>query len=167
MSLYRATNLAVDTTTGFAAGTSVATGAKVVGQFQIPDNQSIRCIQFGWSQDVATATETLLKVQTTDTGSTLGTAFSTTLIKPVYSNDSRASSLTMATTGTSYGAASITSRTSIRDVHALYIPQVYVYEWPLGREPIVGNTTTENFLQIIVNTTATVNAIWWLVWDEL
>ena len=170
MSLFRATNLAIDSAvTTLGAGTNIATAgtAKIVGQLQIPDNTAIRLIQFGWSQDVATATSTLLRIQTTDTGSTGTTAFSTTLVKPVYSNDSRASALTMATTGCSYGNAGITSRTSLRDIHSAYIPQVYVYEWPLGREPVCGNGTTENFVQININNTATINIIWWMVWDEL
>lgn len=167
MSLFRATNLAIDTTTTLGVGTSVATGIKVLAQFSIPDNQAIRLIEFGYSQDAATTTSPLLKLQSTDTGSTGSTAFSTTLIKPLYSNDSRASMLTMATTGTAYGNGSLTSRTSVCDYQCLYVPQVYVKEWPLGREPVVGNTTTENFLQLLINTPSTVNVIWWLVWDEL
>lgn len=167
MSLYRATNLAVDTTTGLAAGTSFATGIKVAAQIHVPDSVGFRIIEYGYSQDVATATLTLAKLQTTDTPSTMSTAFSTTLIKPVYSNDSRGASGTMSTAATGYGNGSLTSRTSVRDIKCLYVPQVYEYEWPLGREPIVGNGTGENYLQLILNTTATVNVIWWLVWDEL
>lgn len=166
MTLYRAENLAVDTTTTLGGGASYATGIKVAMQLQVPDNQVIRIVEFGWSQDVATSTLTLLKVQTTDTGSTGTTALSTTLVKPDCDRDGRASSLTMASTGSSYGNGSLTSRTSIRELCSLYVPQVYEKLWPLGSWPIVGSGTGENFLQVVVNTTATVNGIVWIVWDE-
>ena len=166
MTLYRADNLAADTTTTLGGGASYATGIKVALQLQVPDNQVIKLVEFGWSQDVATSTLTLLKLQTTDTGSTGTTALSTTLVKPLIDRDGRASSLTMATTGSSYGNGALTSRTSLRDIHALYVPQVFAFQWPLGREPIVGSGTGENFLQVLVNTTATVNGIVWVVWDE-
>jgi len=166
MTLYRADNLAIDTTTGLAGGLSYTTGIKVAMQLQIPDNAVIRLVEFGWSQDVATATLTLLKIQTTDTASTLTTALSTTLVKPLIDRDARASSLTMATTGSAVGTGALTSRTSIRDIAGLYIPQVYEKIWPLGTYPIGGSGTAENFVQVLVNTTATVNGICWMVWDE-
>lgn len=166
MTLYRADNLAIDTTTGLAGGLSYTTGIKVALQLQVPDNQVIRITEIGWSQDVATATLTLLKAQTTDTGSTLTTALSTTLVKPVIDRDARASSLTMATTGSAVGTGALTSRTSLRNHAGLYIPQVYEKLWPMGKEPIVGAGTGENFFQILVNTTATVNGIVWVEWDE-
>lgn len=167
MTLYRADNHALDTTTTLNAGTSYATGIKVAMQLQIPDNNQIKLVEMGWSQDVATATLTLLKVQTSDTASTLTTAHSTTTIKPLIINDARASSLTMATTGTAYGNGAVTSRTVLRNIATLYVPQVYVFRWPLGEYPVAGSGTAENFLQVLVNTTATVNAFFWLVWDEV
>lgn len=170
MTLYRATNVALDTTTAFNAGTSITAAADICMQLQIPDNQVIRIVEFGWSQDVATSTLTQLKIQTSDTGSTLSTALSTTSVKPLIDRDGRASSLTMATTGSAVhqSGANVTptSRTVLREVADLYIPQVYEKLWPLGTYPIGGSGTAENFIQVVVKPTATVNAIFWLVWDE-
>lgn len=166
MALYIAYNHALSTTTNVGAGTSLATGSKVTLQLQVPDNQTIRIVEWGWSQDAATATATLAEVATTDTGSTLTTSHTTTTIKPLIWNDARASSLTMATTGTSYGSASITSNTTLRPIHKLYVPQQYVYTWPLGQYPIIGSGSGENFVQVRCNTTATVNVSTWLIWDE-
>lgn len=166
MALYIAHNAALSTTTGVQAGRSIATGAQVTLQLQIPDNTTISLVEFGWSQDVPTSTASLVELATTDTASTLDTAHSTTTIKPYLNNLHTASGLTMATTGTSYGEASITSNTTLRTLHKLYVPQQYVYTWPLGQWPSVGNAAAENFLQVRCNTTATVNVICWLIWSE-
>lgn len=169
MTLYIAHNTALDATTAFTGGQSFTTGAKVAMQLQIPDNQVIHITEIGWSQDVATATSTLLALQTTDTASTGLTALSTTTVKPLIDRDARASSLTMGTGGSAYGTNAgnaIASRTVLRNIEQLYVPQVYVKQWPLGQWPIVGSGTAENFVQLNVNTTATVNAICWIVWDE-
>lgn len=168
MTLYRADNTALESAvTTMSAGQSYGTGAKVAIQLQIPDNQVIHITEFGWAQDVATATSTLLALQTTDTGSTVTTAHTTTSVKPLVDRDARVSSLTYgATTNTGYGVGTITSRTALRNLAHLYVPQVFVQQWPLGQFPIGGSGTAENFVQLLVNTTATVNAIAWIVWDE-
>jgi hypothetical protein len=166
MTLYIAHNTALDATTAFTGGQSYATGAKTALQLQLPSSQVIRIAEIGWSQDVATATSTLLALQTSNTGTTDTTALSTTLVKPLIDNDARGSSLTMATTGSSYGIVAVGTRTVLRNLEQLYVPQVYVKQWPLGQWPIVGNAAAETFVCLNVNTTATVNAICWIVWDE-
>lgn len=169
MTLFRATNIALDSSsTSLTAGQSYVSGAKLALQLNIPDNQVIRICEFGWAQDVATATSTLLKLETSDSSrtTTAGTALSTTLVKPLCDRDGRASSLTYSTTTGEYNNVALTSSSGIRDIEALYVPQVYVKQWPLGQWPIVGSGTAENFVAIVVNTTATVNAICWIVWDE-
>lgn len=167
MALFIAFNHALSTTTAIGAGRSLTASAQLTLQLQVPDNQTIRLVEFGWTQDVATATASLVEVATTDTGSTLDTAHAnTTTIKPLTWNDARASSLTMATTGTAFGEAAITSNTTLRTIHKLYAPQQYVYTWPLGQWPIVGSAAAENFVQVRCQTTATVNVISWLIFDE-
>lgn len=166
MTLYRADNVALSATTGIQAGASYATGAKVAIQLQIPDNQTINIVELGISSDAAPTTSPLVELATTDTASTVTTAHSTTTIKPLLSNVARASQLTMATTGTGYGTGAITSNTTLRTLHKLYAPQVYVYTWPLGMWPVGGNGTAENFVQLRVNTAATQNLYCWLIWDE-
>jgi hypothetical protein len=168
MARFTAYNAALSTTTAVGAGTSYATGAKVAIQLQIPDNGSIKLIEWGWCQDVATSTATLLEIASTDTGSTVSTAHTTTTVK---SNDMNvegiASRLTYgATTNTGYGNGAITSNTTLRNSCHLYVPQQIIYTYPLGQEYQFGNLTAENFVQLRVNTTATVNALAWLTWEE-
>lgn len=164
MTLYIAHNsLVADLTTTFGGGTSYATGIKVAIQLNVPDNQIIRIAEWGWSQDVATATSTLLALQTTDTASTVSTAG---VAKLYLDRDARATSLTQSTTTSGYGNGALTSRTALRNVEKLYVPQVFVKQYPLGQWPIVGAGTGENFLQMLVNTTATVNACAYIIWDE-
>lgn len=169
MTLYIAHNSLMDATTALGGGGSFTAGIKVAIQIEVPSSQCIRIAEFGWSQDVATATSTLLKLQTTDTGSTVSTAHTTTSVQPLIdrTDSARATSMTMGgTTHTGFGTGGLTSRTALRDIEVLYVPQVYVKQWPLGQWPIVGNVATENFLHLVVNTTATVNGYCYIIWDE-
>lgn len=168
MTLYRADNIALDTTTGDAAGVSFTAGAKVALQLQIPASMAINLVELGWTQDVASATATFLKLSTTNTGSTPTSFLSTSLVKPVVNQLANASRLTYAGSGATsgYGSGAITSRSEIRNHANLYVPQQYEKIWPLGNYPTVGNGSSEEFLQLIVNTTVTVNGTCWLVWDE-
>lgn len=167
MPRFIAYNAALSTTTAVGAGTSYATGAKLALQLQIPDNGYIKLVEWGWTQDVATATGTLLEIASTDTASTTSTAHTTTTVKPLQGNVAGiASRLTMGTTGTGFGNGTITSNTSLRSAAHLYVPQAMVFQYPLGAEPEFGNLSAESFLQLRVNTTATVNALAWFVWDE-
>lgn len=166
MALYIAHNAALSATSGVQAGASYATGAKCALQLQIPDSTSISIVEIGWSQDVATSTATLLELATTDTATTGLTAHSTTTVKALTNGGASTSRLTMSTAGTGYGAVAITTNTTLRPLHKLYSPQQYVYQYPLGNYPLVGNGTAENFVQLRVNTSATVNALCWIIWNE-
>ncbi len=170
MALFIAYNSALSTTTSIAAGTSYATGAKVALQLNVPDNGRIKLVEWGCSFDrFAAETPALLEVATTDTATTAMSAHSTTTIESLdmYGVDSR---LTMGTGATAYGAVAITSNTTLRPFDRQYIAQSnqYVKQWPLGREPVIGSGTgsIENFLQFRINTTATVNAVIYAVWEE-
>lgn len=165
MALYIAQNAALSTTTALGAGTSYASGAKVALQLQIPDNTSVSIVEIGWSQESATSTATLLELVTTDAASTVSTGHTTTTVKPLTQNNTT-SRLTMGTTGTGYGNGAITTNTTLRTLHKLYAPQQYVYTWPLGMWPIANDGSTETYVQFRVNTTATVNAIAWIIWNE-
>lgn len=167
MTLYRADNAALDTTTDITAGASYASGAKVAIQLQIPDNQVIFLYEIGISSDAAPTTAPLISLATTDTGSTCTTAHTTTTVKPYLNQSAAASRLTYgATTNTGYGTGAITSNTTLRTVHKIYAPQVYVYTWPLGMNPVGGFGTAESFLQFRIKTVSTQNLYCWLIWDE-
>lgn len=171
MATFIAYNSALSTTTGIAAGTSYATGAKVALQLHIPDSGQIELIEWGVSFDgSAAATPALLEVASTDTASTMSTAHTTTTVKNLLDPNGAASRLTYgATTNTGYGNGAITSNTTLRMADRQYVAPTnqYVKMWPLGTYPKFGNGTTENYLQFRINTSATVNAIIYAVWNEL
>jgi hypothetical protein len=168
MALFIGYNSALSTTTGIAAGTSYATGAKCALQLNIPDNGRIKLVEWGVSFDGSSAaTPALLEVASTDTASTMSTAHTTTTIESLdmYGVESR---LTMGTGATGFGNGSITSNTTLRMADRQYIAPTnqYIKMWPLGREPVFGSGTAESFLQFRINTTATVNAIVYAIWEE-
>lgn len=170
MALFIAYNSALSTTTNIDGGTSYATGAKCALQLQIPDNGYIKLCEWGVSMNgSAAATPATLEVATIDTGpTTMSSAHSTTTIKPLDTPGNPASRLTMATTGTGYGNATLASTTTLRPLDRQFVAPTsqYVKMWPLGREPIIGSGTAENYLQFRINTSATVNAIIYAVWEE-
>jgi hypothetical protein len=171
MALYIGFNSALSTLQAIDAGTSYTTGAKVALQLHVPDNGFIKLVEWGVSMNgSAAAVPALLEVATTDTPTTSMTAHSTTTIKPLEGKGSSgpASRLTMGTGGTAYGAVTIVSNTTLRPLDRQYVAQTgqYVKMWPLGREPVIGNTTTENFLQFRINTPDTRTAIIYAVWEE-
>ena len=168
MAIFVAYNSALSTTTGIAAGTSYATGAKCAIQLQIPDNGQITLVGFGISMDVAQATGALVEIASTDTGSTVSTAHTTTTVESwnKFSEGVNSRLTYGATTNTGHGNGAITSNTTLRMAYRGYVAQALDYIWPLGERPEFGNLAAESFLQFRINTAATVNAICYLVWEE-
>jgi len=166
MTLYMAHNAILDATTTQQAGQSYAAGLKIAIQLQIPDNQEIRIAEWGWSQDASAPTQ--VELATTDAGSTTTSFLTNTIVKHLNDNHARASSLTYTGSGatTGFGNGAITTNTTLRRLAGLYVPQLFVQQYPLGQFPVVGNAAAENFLQMRVTTTATVNALAWIVWEE-
>lgn len=170
MTLYVAYNSALSATTAIAAGTSYATGAKVAIQLGIASGKQIEIVEWGIAQDgSAAATPTLVEIASTATASTVSTAHTTTTVKPMNDPNAPASGLTMSTTATGYGNGAITSNTTLRMADRLYVPTTapYVKIWPLGCYPKFGATGAAEFVQLRINTTVTLNAICWLVWQEI
>ena len=169
MALFIAYNSALSTTTSIAAGTSYATGAKVALQLGIPSAGRIKLVEWGCSFDGNSAvTPALLEVASTATATTSMTAHTTTTIECLDDSGYPDSRLTMGTGATAYGAVAITSNTTLRMADRQYIPPTgqYVKQWPLGREPQFGASGAAQYLQFRINTTATVNAIVYAVWEE-
>lgn len=170
MTTYVAYNSALSTTTGIATGTSYATGAKVALQLGIPSGGQIELVEWGFSADGSSAqTPALVELASTATASTCSSAHSTTTVKPVNDPNAAASRLSMGTTTTGYGNGAITSNTTLRMADRQYIPVTgqYVKFWPLGLYPKFGATGAAEYLQIRINTTATVNIICYAVWNEM
>lgn len=170
MTSYIAYNSALSATTAIAAGTSYATGAKIAIQLGIPSGGQIELVEWGISMDAsAAATPALLEIASTATASTCSSAHSTTTVKPVGDPNAPGSGLTMGTTSTGYGNGAITSNTTLRMADRQYLPPTapFVKLWPLGCYPKFGATGAAEYVQLRINTTATVNAICYLVWNEL
>lgn len=169
MALFVAYNSALSTTTGIATGTSYATGAKCALQLGIPSGGRIKLIEWGISMDGSSAaTPALLEVASTATASTMSSAHSTTTVECLDDSSYPDSRLTMGTGSTGYGNGAITSNTTLRMADRQYIAPTnqYVRMWPLGREPGFGSSGAAQYLQFRINTTATVNAILYAVWEE-
>src|SRR5438046_814123 len=123
MTLYIAYNTGMEAAVQtLNAGQSCATGAKVTLQIGIPSGQYIQVCEYGISMDAsAAATPATFGLLTTAQATTLGTAHSTTTVKPYDGVNSRASSMTMSTSTTAYGATIPASRTVQRAADRGYL----------------------------------------------
>ena len=169
MALFYAYNSALSTTTGIATGTSYATGAKVGLQLAIPSGGRIKLVEWGVSFDGTSAqTPALLEVASTATATTGLTTHSTTTIECLDDSTYPDSRLTMGTAATGYGAVAITSNTTLRMADRQYVAPTnqYIKQWPLGREPGFGSSAAAQYVQFRINTSATVNAIIYAIWEE-
>lgn len=170
MALFYAYNSALSATTAIAAGTSyVAATARVALQLGIPSGGRIKLIEWGISFDGSTAaTPALVEVASTATASTMSSAHTTTTVECLDDSTYPDSRLTMGTGATGYGNGAITSNTTLRMADRQYIApsNQYIKQWPLGREPGFGASGAAQYLQFRINTTATVNAIVYAIWEE-
>jgi hypothetical protein len=170
MTVYLAFNCAFATTTGMAAGTSYAAGAKVAIQLDIPATIQLLIVEYGVSfNGSAAATPAIIELAECDTASTCSSAHTTSSIKPLnYPNAQVATRLNFgAATDTGYGNGAITSATTERYLDA---PQFvaptnqFTKQFPLGREP---RSAVSKFVQFRINTSATVTALAWIAYEEV
>lgn len=170
MTLFIAHSAPLDTTTGVQGGGNYTAVASCALQVQVPDARKIRVVEWGWAQ--SSAAVTFAELATTDTATTSLTAHSTTTVLPVDA-PGQTSGMTMGTGGTGFSpiagpaGAPIITNTTLRRLDGLYVVQTFVKQFPLGAQPVVGNGTTENFLQLRVLPSATIVALGWIVWEEL
>lgn len=168
MALYVAYNTAFSATTGVQAGASYATGAKIAIQLDIPSTLLVTVVEYGVSFDgSAAATPAIVELVQASAASTCSTAHTTTTVQPIGDNSSLATKLNFgAATDTGYGNGSITSNTTEKTFDRQYVAPTgqYVKQWPLGREPVCAGS---KFLQLRVNTSATVNMIGYIMWEEM
>lgn len=165
MSLYIAYNTAIDATTGVMAGTSYTTGAKVAVQLATPSTISIRIVEWGVSfNGSAAGSPAVCTLAQASAATTSMTAHSTSTVMPIGDN-AKASSLTMGTGSTAYGAVAITTNTTERQFAGALVGPTTQYEkqWPLGREPVV---SPSKYCQLRINTAAALTAIAYVVFEE-
>lgn len=163
--LYVAYNNALDATTGVMAGTSYTTGAKVAIQLATGASTQLRIVEWGVSfNGSAAGTPSVCTLALAGAASTCSNAHSTSTIVPIGDNQ-KSSSLTMGTTTSGYGNGAITTNTTSKEYDAQFVAQAgaYLKQWPLGREPVV---PASSFLQLRINTAATLTAIAYVVFEE-
>lgn len=171
--MYVAYNGAHATAQTLAAATSYTTGVKVALQLGIPSGQFIQLVGWGISFDedptaVAAANAVQCEIASTATATTL-TAHSTTTVKPWNAVlDGRASSLTMSTTGTAYGAVIPVSNTTLRYADRRFIPPGSSFDmlWPSDMRPQFGAAAAAEYVQLRLNPTITINGIAYIIWEE-
>jgi hypothetical protein len=162
---FIAWNVAHSLTTAVQAGASYATGAKVAIQLATPSTLELTIVEWGVSFDGSSAaTPAIVELVIAGAASTCSSAHSTTTIQN-YGPSALASKLSMGTTTTGYGNGSITTNTTAQTWDKQYVAPTnqYLKLWPLGREPVLG---ASKFLQLRISTSATVNALAYIVWEE-
>ncbi|MFH8405563.1 hypothetical protein ACH4FX_12420 [Streptomyces sp. NPDC018019] len=165
MTLYIAYNCAIDVTTGVMAGTSYTTGAKCAVQLATPSTISVRVVEWGVSfNGSAAGTPAVCTLAQASAATTSLTAHSTSTVMPVGDN-AKASSLTMGTGSTGYGAATIITNTTERQFAGAFVGPTSQYEkqFPLGRDFLV---LPSKYCQLRINTAATLTAIAYIVFEE-
>lgn len=168
MAIYTAWNAAFSTTTGIAAGTSYATGAKCAIQLDVPATLRLQILEWGISFDAATAeTPAVVELVQASAASTMTTAHTTSTVVAQGTDGAATSRLNYGTTAdTGYGSGAITSNTTEITFDKVYVPVTGIYKmmWPLGNEPVCDQS---KFVHLRINTTATRNALAFIKFREL
>lgn len=162
MALFKIYNGPMPTT---AAQATVTTGTAIKTMLQLkPFNQG-KIVAWGISFD-GSAAATPIKCELLETGTVFGTVTASAdadCIKMDGTDQAVASvaGLTLGTTATGYTCTSEGSITTVRMFDAVLLPptQPYVYQFPLGQEPVmvIGNAT-----RVRVTAAAAVNAYCWI-----
>lgn len=167
MAQYMALNHAFSTTTGVAAGTSYTTGGKVMIQLDVPATTRVRIIEYGLSFN-NTVSNVPAKVELVQCGtaSTCSTAHTSSTVLPIGAENTTTRLNFGATTDTGYGNGAITSNTTDKYFDSQYIPPTgqFVKQWPLGREPL---SDVSKFIQLRIDTAATVTVAAYIIWEEV
>jgi hypothetical protein len=163
---FVAYNCAIDSTTGVMAGTSYTTGAKCGIQLVPASGSAILVVEIGISFSGTTAgTPSIVTLADAGAAATGLVAHSTSTIMATGST-SKTSTLQMGTALSGYGAVAIVTNTTARQYWGAQVGTTTQYEkqYPLGREPFL---PSGGFLQMRINTAATLTAIGYIVLEEV
>lgn len=170
MTLYWSANAVMPTT---AAQVTQLTGTATRTMLQIatPATRQLKVVAFGI--EFASALTVPATVDLVDTGAVPSTALTAHVAAGVqpYGADSQggASDVTLGTAATGYwttGGPNEGTVTATRTGKCKILPigaQSYEWEWSLGREFAV---PVSRFLRVRVNTSVTIGALCWVLWDE-
>lgn len=162
--LFVAYNCALPTTTNMVAGTSYATGPKVAIQLNNPSTVQLRIVEWGVSfNGSAAGTPSVCSLSLAGAATATSTSLSG-LVLP-YSDNQKTTSLTMGTSNSGFGNATMASNTTAKEFDTQFVAQagMYLKQWPLGREPVV---LASSFLQLRINTAVTLTALAYIVFEE-
>jgi len=171
MTMYVAYNNAFGAAQVSMLGLSYATGTKVALQLATPSTIQIRVVEWGVSfNGSAAGTPAVCELVQNGTATTFPNtgndiAHSTTTIQPV-GDSTTASRLTMGPSASGRGNATApVSATPDKYFDAQFVGPTsqYVKQWPLGREPVM---PVSKYLQLRINTAATLTAIAYVVFEE-
>lgn len=169
---YKAFNAASPTT---AAPVKVTTGTSIKTMLQLatPSTTQMRIISWGFSLDAAPATTGVGVVELidTDVGATV-TAHVAAGCPNITNPNGTATKLTMGTEATGYTATAEDTVTAARLFDAVEIsgvsngagPTAYSYQFMPDSRPLVA---VSKFVRVRVTFSAAVNALVWVVWDEI
>jgi hypothetical protein len=168
MAIFVAYNAAFSATTAVAGGTSYASGAKCAIQLDVPTTMRLQILEWGVSFDGSTsATPATVELVQASVASTMSTAHTNATVLAVGMDGAATSRLNYGTTSdTGYGNGAITSNTTELSFDRQYIAPTnqYVRMWALGEQPMCD---ADSFVQLRINTTATVNALAYIRFREL
>jgi len=163
MALYKAFNGPAPTTAAQAAVTT-GTAIKTLMQLSTPSTTRIRVISWGISFDgSAAATPIKVELVETDVAATVTAYAAADLVK--LDTGEAASLMTLGTANSGYTATAEGTITATREFDVQFIAPTnqYIYQFPLGQEPVVA---ISKFLRIRVTAGTAVNAYAWVNWQE-
>jgi hypothetical protein len=163
---FTAFNCLPDATTGMMSATSYTTGAKVALQLAPASGSGILIVEYGVSfGGTAAGTPSVVTLAAASAATTGLTAHSTSSIMNVGSM-TKTSTLQMGTALSGYGAVAIVSNTTQRQYAGAQVAPTTQYEkqFPLGRDYLC---PSGSYLQLRINTAATLTAIAYIVFEEV
>lgn len=143
------------------------TGSRMMIQLDVPSTIQLKLIEWGISfNGSAPGTPNTVELSQAATGTTVGTAYTTSTVLPLNDPNAPSTRLTLASSGF-YGAATTRTSTTVTrvfDAQLVAPTSQFVKLWPLGREPVVAASSK---LQLSMNLQAAVTALAYVVWEEV
>jgi hypothetical protein len=163
--LYKAWN-GPSPTTAVQVAVTTGTAIKTLLQLATPSTLDITIKAWGISFDGAAAAAGVQceLVETGSVGATVTAHVAAGLVKQNVPAG-LASQLTLGTSATGYTASAEGAITTTRMFDSITIQPTgaYVFQWPLGDEPVV---EASKILRVRVDAVAAVNALCWIMWAE-
>lgn len=151
-----------------AAVVPVATGTVIKTMLQLATPSTIQATVLAWGisfDGTATTTPVRCELVETDVAATVTAYSAASALTKITDPGGPASALTLGTAASGFTATAEGTITATRvfDYQQIQPTNQYVWEFPLGREPVVA---VSKFLRVRVTAATTVNAVCWVEWEE-